>query len=285
MSTEHDDGIYENMPEAEYRAIKRMSKSTLAYGRVSMAHLKAKIDGVIESDETPALAFGRALHMRVLEPTKFADAYAVMPKFDMRTKDGKAAAAAWQEANPGAEPVTQDDADKIAAMVQSIRDHAKARAHVQARGGCEVAVLWTDEATGVKMKARVDKYIAEAKPRPVVVDLKTCADITTHELSRAVSKYGYDMQDAVYTAGIKAITGTAPDFLFLFVEKSAPYTCRLVRLDDDAKEAGRLKYRAILTQYAKCLESGSFPAWGSNIETIELPAWEAKALEQMRQPQ
>ena len=45
---------------------------------------------------SPALMFGAALHKAVLEPDGFGDEYIVAPKFDRRTKDGKAAYAAFE---------------------------------------------------------------------------------------------------------------------------------------------------------------------------------------------
>ena len=38
---------------------------------------------------TPAMKFGSALHMNVLQPEEFNNNYAVAPKFDKRTKQGK----------------------------------------------------------------------------------------------------------------------------------------------------------------------------------------------------
>jgi hypothetical protein len=39
---------------------------------------------------TPAMKFGSALHMNVLQPEEFEKHYVVSPKFDKRTKKGRA---------------------------------------------------------------------------------------------------------------------------------------------------------------------------------------------------
>ena len=38
---------------------------------------------------TPAMKFGSAIHMNVLQPEEFHINYAITPKFDKRTKQGK----------------------------------------------------------------------------------------------------------------------------------------------------------------------------------------------------
>lgn len=281
--TTKPDGIYPDMPDAEYRALPRLSNSLIKYGMIdhgyTMAHMKAAVDGLMQRD-TPELAFGRAFHVRVLEPKKYRESYAIMPKFDRRTKDGKAGEAEWYQANPGKSAITQEDADTLEAMAQSIKSHHEARRRVSCAGGCEVSVLWTDDATGLPLRCRMDKWIDLAKPT-VIVDLKGMRSLATHNLQSDIYKYGYHVQAALYSDAIKKITGKWPRFYFLFVEKTYPYAVRLAGLDADAIKIGRATYRQVLIQYKKCLETGVFPAWESVVETIELSSWVVKQSELM----
>ena len=48
---------------------------------------------------TPAMKFGSAIHMNVLQPEEFHINYAVAPKFDKRTKQGKANHAEFVNSN------------------------------------------------------------------------------------------------------------------------------------------------------------------------------------------
>ena len=48
---------------------------------------------------TSAMKFGSALHMNVLQPEEFNNHYVISPKFDKRTKQGKADAAEFTNNN------------------------------------------------------------------------------------------------------------------------------------------------------------------------------------------
>lgn len=70
-------GIYENIPDAEYRSWNAISQSTLKVAsEATWAHVRATLDGKIER-KSDALAFGRALHTWLLEPHLFEDTYQV----------------------------------------------------------------------------------------------------------------------------------------------------------------------------------------------------------------
>lgn len=82
----------------------------------------------VKTEQTPAMAFGSALHLYVLEGKKeFYNRYAVQyEKYDKRTKDGKAAAQAFEEANAGKQVISGDDFQKICGIYQSIMNHPTA---------------------------------------------------------------------------------------------------------------------------------------------------------------
>ena len=92
----------------EYDQIPAVRRSALWEIRKSPAHYKWAVEN--PSEDTPALKMGRAIHMAVLQPEEFPDTYAVMPDgIDRRTKEGKAAWAAWCEENDGKEVLTKEE--------------------------------------------------------------------------------------------------------------------------------------------------------------------------------
>lgn len=280
-------GIYHGVPSSVYHALPRMSNSILSNGVLedggTMLHLKAATDGLLPYD-SDALAFGRALHVKLLEPKTFDAQYALCPKLNMTKNVDKAAWAQWEIDNPNKEPLLQDELDKINAIVKAVKGHEEARRRVACVGGFEVTVLWTDEATGIPMKCRIDKWIDASKPM-IILDLKGMRSLSTTALERDIYNYGYMRQAAIYTDAIKALTGHRPKFYFLFVEKTYPHAVRLVNLDARAIEIGRAQYRGVLQQWKQCLETNEYPAWGSNIETIGLPTWKLKQWETMMENQ
>ena len=69
---------------------------------------------------TPAMEFGKALHMSVLEPDLFAETYTIDPKIDKRSNEGKALHAEWLKNNEGKIILKEDDAIKINVMTDRV---------------------------------------------------------------------------------------------------------------------------------------------------------------------
>ena len=79
------------MPAKQYHADQSIGHSGIIKLLKSPAHLREALDH--PSPPTPAMAFGTAVHTHVLEPDRFFEEFAVVEKFDRRTKEGKEAAA------------------------------------------------------------------------------------------------------------------------------------------------------------------------------------------------
>lgn len=73
--------------EKEYNEAPGVRRSALFNMAKSPAHYKWSVDN--PAKETPALAFGRALHCCVLEPAVFESTYAVAPSVSKATKAGE----------------------------------------------------------------------------------------------------------------------------------------------------------------------------------------------------
>src|SRR5688572_27676231 len=67
-------GIHYDLSFADYARIPALNSSVLKWGHPpsgSMLHLKAAIDGEIETEDSRDRKFGRALHVRLLEPDRY----------------------------------------------------------------------------------------------------------------------------------------------------------------------------------------------------------------------
>lgn len=155
------------------------------------------------------------------------------------------------------------------------------------------------------------------KANNVVVDLKTCEDSSLDGFSKSIANWRYDVQAPFYLDGLREAlkqsgdqppehgaaelsaywvdeeTGVLcrcrPDFwrgapnhfVFVAVEKKAPYAVGVYVLDDDVDSAdtpmklGRAQYRADLRTYAACLSADKWPGYGDTVQTIRTPAWHA----------
>lgn len=218
---------------------------------------------------------GKAFHDAVLLPEVYAKEYAVSQKFDRRTKEGKAAAEAFAQANEGKTIIDEPTAVKVFAMATSIKTHPGAAALLEAAGEYELSLFWTDAETGIDCRLRCDKWIPDFN---TAFDLKTTQDASGDAFPRSIHTYGYALQAAFYLDGMNACGLPAKYFAFGCVESDAPHGRAVYQLDDESVELGRKQYRKLLNRYAECLKSNCWPSYSDQIEIINLPAWAMKGV-------
>lgn len=264
-------GLTEILSERIYHApqLGVASKSALDQLDKSPAHYRAWLAGECEQ-HSPALAFGSALHCRVLEPSRYARDYAIRPDFgDGRTKVAKEAKTAWDAATVGKSIVSSGDAETIARIAASIEAHPVA-SRLFHGGIAESTIAWMDADSGVDCKGRVDYYRGG-----VIIDLKTTLDASPAGFAKSIAGYRYHVQAAMYLQGMQACGEKPKGFVFVAVEKSAPYAVGVYELRPEDIEKGDLAVARGLATMAQCLRSGMWPAYSEHIELIQLPAWAA----------
>ncbi len=264
-------GLHLDVPAEDYHArIPGLaSKGVLDLFDRSPAHYWAWLQGLVRPD-TAALKFGKALHCSMLEPYAFATLYTVAPDFgDCRKTDNKKRRDDWRTENGGRIWLDAGDMKAIEGMTAAVQAHPLARKMLEG-GVSESTLRWVDEETGLICKARGDYYREDIA---ACFDVKTTEDARAAAVARSVAKYGYHRQHAHYDDGFAAVGAPLQHFVFVFVEKVAPYAVALFRLDDDATERGRESVRGSLRKMAACVESGEYPGYETSIQTLELPAW------------
>ena len=193
----------------------------------------------------------RGLHKAVLEPDGFGDEYIVAPKFDRRTKDGKAAYAAFEMSLAGRTTIPPDDMVVIGEMVAAVRGHKYA--DFLTKGEVEMSYYWQDELTGIDCQARPDCFkIVDG--RGIVVDLKTTTDASTDSFRRDAIKYGYDMQAAMFIDACQKEYGIPCDFIFVAIEKTPPYMINILQADELMLKYGEDRFRTALGICKECRE-------------------------------
>lgn len=254
------------MTEQEYRENPAVNKSTLWYMRKSPLHYKHAVEN--PGKDTPALRIGRAIHAAILTPDEFEAEYAVEPKIDRRTKEGKELYARFLMENEGKNTLSMEENETVQAIAEAVRKNREAAALLE---GCvtELPLLWTDEATGIACKCRVD---ALRKDKTIAVDLKTCQNADTDSFARDAIKYGYDVQAAHYLRGVKSINGNKPvEWYFIAVEKAEPYAVNVIKAGDDFLDRGTWQLISLMDKLQACRESNEWPGYGTN--ELILPAW------------
>jgi len=259
-------GIDYAMPAEAYHAIDALGSTDIKRLLRSPAHFRAGRDE--PSLPTDAMLLGTAIHLAVLEPDAFAVQAVASPKFDRRTKDGKAAAAAFEAEHAGRMLLDPDDWDTVRRVADAVHAHAGART-LLTDGRAEVSLTWTDPDTGAPAKARVD-WLRNDR---CMVDLKSAEDASPAGFARAVARYGYVAQQAHYVSGGGSLLGDVPLFAFVAVEKQPPYAVGVYVIDASAVSAAFERVRSAYRRYMECKASGRWPAYSQLVESIQVPAW------------
>lgn len=258
------------MSTSAYDQIDAVNWSTLVYLATSAKLLQWRRTNPRE--ETTALRVGTAIHCATLEPERFARAYIAQPDLgDGRTKAGKAAREEWDATrDPSAIVLDAGEYELVTRCADAARAHPAVRDLL--RGGCVEEVLtWTDEATNVACKGRLD-YLAPG----YVLDLKSTRAETVAMFAKEVAGRLYHGQAAFYLDGAIAtrrVDPLASQVLLIGVQNVEPYDVIPGRLMPEDIERGRSLYRDLLRRYAQCRAAGWWPGLAPNVVNLSLPDW------------
>ena len=255
--------ITTELTNEQYHDHDSISKSGLDLVARSPAHYRY----AEQREPTRAMVIGSAVHAAILEPEVFASQYMLLRDVkDRRASEYKQAVSVH-----GADFVlTGTEADYVSGIQESVQQHTKLRSLLAADGRAELSVITKDPITGVAVRCRFDWLTHAGVP----VDLKTTLDARPDAFSRSVSNYRYHVQAAFYCDVWELETGEKLDrMVFAALEKAMPHAVQLYMLDDEAMAVGRKLYREALNVYADCLESGHWPAYGEDVQLLNLPPW------------
>ena len=262
-------GIYTDIPAADYHAMTEYVSNSML-GRFARCPAAVKV----QDEDSKALTFGSMFHKHTLEPYTFADEYAVAPEgIDRRTTAGKAAWAEFEQTAQYRTVVTAADYALAKQMAAAINAHPFASRLMQTPGrATEQSVFWLDGLSGEPCKCRIDLTFPEQR---TLVDLKSTSDASEEAFLRSVIKYGYARQSAMYLDGRNAVSADPFDtFIFIAVEKTAPFRVEVYRMDDGLIDYGREEYRRLLAEYSACREADTFHNYrNEGITTLYRPAY------------
>lgn len=264
------EGIVYGLPEAKYHAPKDELSST---GAKLLNEAEAKFKHqVIDGNRVHKAAYdlGSAVHAKVLgvgsEILEYPDKH-LTPSGNVSTKP---ATVAWAEEQrkSGAVLVTPKEKHAFDAMLESIFTNLDARVLLEAVGDSEVSAFATCPITGVRLRARADR-----KPRELqtIVDLKTVrGSAHEDEFKKTIFNLGYDLSAGHYVDTWKYATGEDNDFVFIVMEKSAPYLTNVIRMTPDWLSMGKEKSMRARRKYAHGMATGEWPGY-SGVKTVEPP--------------
>lgn len=255
--------IRHELTNEQYHSHPAISKSHIDIALRSPLHYKAAfIDKIIDRKETPALIEGSLCHSMILEPDKTELEFIVSPEFNKRTNAGKALYQEFLTLHGDKKAVSAEQWEKCQHMRDEVFNH-EAAAYWLSDGEPETSWFFTHELSGLECKVRPDWLRRDG----VIVDLKTTDDASPKGFVKSVANYSYHVQAAFYMDALKASR-----FIFVVVEKSAPFAVAVYELDEEAISQGRKMYEQALLTIATCRDSGNWYGF-DGLKKLSLPPW------------
>lgn len=262
--------LHPGLSRAAYEAIDAANVSMLKHFARTAAHAREAM--LHPPEPSAAMELGSHIHVAVLEPARFDSEFVLAPKCDRRTKEGKATWAAFEAENHGKTLLAADDYELVRAIRNAAWEHPTAAALLKGPGHCEVGAVWQHERTGLWCKGLIDR-VGQHDGWTWIVDLKTCRDASPRGFARDVANLHYHAQAAYYVNGCNAIAPRPRRFAWIAVEKDAPHAVAVYEPDDPALLAGEARYEKWLDAYAEARESGVWPGYGTDVQSLSLPRW------------
>lgn len=273
--------IIPDMPEAEYHARPEVSKHDLdMIRRAPLLYWHKKANPDAASDE---MNFGSLVHLAVLQPDLLESSVAFLPddapsRVSDRNRNAKKpsettleAIAWWDDWNAkteGKQIVKPEAYERVLGIQKSLMRNPATAQFIEMEGMREASFFY--ELHGVKCRSRMD-----FSGQGIIWDLKTCGDASASGFAKEIGSGGYHRQGALYLDAAKACDRPAKKFVFVTVEKTAPFLCSFHILGNVSIDTARIENRRNLETYKRCLESGIWPNMAAPFdgEEIECPLW------------
>ena len=260
------------MSNEEYHS-KTKYESSSTVRKVLTSPKKYLHDKTAESIPTKAMEEGTAVHTFFLENELFKNRYCFKPKaFNGRTKEGKQ----WMEEHSHLNILAAEWEENLIHMNHSFLD-SPAKIIYDIKGLTELS-YFSEDLGGIRAKCRPDWISSDGH---TVVDLKTTQDASPKGFQKSIANFGYHIQSSFYMRVLQNLDVPVEEFIFIAIEKTAPFCVGVYRADTEMLEEGNKKVDEAINQILWCKENDSYPDYTPNeIETISLPPWMTKKSEQ-----
>lgn len=244
-----------------YRSLDRVNFSTLKHAAKSAAHYRLAL--TTPDNDTTGRAKGRLTHAAVLDPDSLMR--------DFVAYDGDRRGKAWAafcEQHPDKTIVKADEYESALGQRDALLAHPAAGPILRSEGEREEVITWTDEATGLECKGRID-----LRTGGVLYDLKGTRSIEAVPFGAEAARSLYHAQLAFYLMGLRANGHDIQRAALICVEYAPPYDVAVFTLSDDDLWAGEVICRDLLAKVAAGRFSGRWPGRYPEAQALRLPSW------------
>lgn len=264
--------ITHKMPEGDYNAINALRATVLKELVKSPLHAKYALENIKKPSE--ALIFGRWLHSYLLEKSEFDKTHHFIGrKLDLRTTKDKEYKATLLE-EYGENIIDLDSETKLKDMRSSALANPAVAKVLKAITDTELTLQWTEQR--VECKARLDAYSKQLK---AIIDVKTCQDASPEGFSRSINNYNYHLQASHYLEGAKKCGLEVDSFIFIALEKEAPYASAVYMLEIGTLGTAQSQREDLIKLYRDCQAKDFWPSYSNKILDIALPEWASNQIE------
>ena len=257
------------MSNDEYHSHDALGSSDVRKIMISPLHFEGR--------EEPAkrpnyFTFGSAAHCAYLEPEKFVERYRRKPL----EVDGKGPRTnyykEWIEEQKGVEWLSPDDFDKVVEVVASA--HSRSISSEMFRSPHVVEGSLFFKMRGVECKARPDLVSFAGEDKVDVLDLKTTIDASPDGFRRkAVGQNKLFVQEWFYRKALEEAGLEVRRFIFLAVEKQAPFAAASYTLDQEQVGEAEEMVANALDAFKSSKESGVFEGYPDKVVELSVPQW------------
>ena len=222
--------------------------------------------------QTKAMADGTAVHAFFLERDKFDTNFVIKPS-DMRlnTKAGKE----WALEHQSKIIIDSELGNNLYEMEKSFMD-SPAKLIYDIKGQTELSYFWDDLGT-IKGKCRPDWLSNDGE---IVVDIKSTTDASPRGFQKSISTWGYHLQLGWYLRGLRKLGLPAEQFIFIAIEKTAPFCVGVYRADQEMINYAMKELNQLVPEIQTAMVSNEFPDYTPEITSIGLPPWMTDKKEQ-----
>lgn len=213
------------------------------------------------SEPTPAMKFGTAFHMLLLEPEKFDDHYIESPEFDRRTKAGKQEFAEWAEANKDKEPIKAEDMTLMRDMAERIQVDEDFNHYLKDMVP-EATWMSYDDEFSIWKRCKTDIWKPDTN---TIIDIKTCVSAHPKAIQKSIVNFNYDTAAAFYCDIVSKVSLQPIEditFLLISVEKSLKGDVLVTKFNNLDFELIRLGYRSWLSDFCDARDLGCHKGFG-----------------------
>lgn len=225
--------------------------------------------------ESRAMDLGQIVHACLLDESGPGEVLAEIPKTALNVDGHRKGSrwAEWKAANAGKIQMKIEEAWPVRRMVQAVVEIPICRRILDGAIAREQSIFYTDPATGLLLRTRLDLAVPAPGGGVILVDVKTTRCRNLPDFLDDVWRWGYHRQAAWYWTAAEALGYQVRGFVFLAVANRPGYEVQLVELEPEDYELGRRQNRRAIDDLARRIQQNDWkPARHGELLRAALPA-------------